>query len=342
MRICVVQYTPILFPYNRQEESLETISELSKLSGKLAIEHLFLSNSQLFPKLQVFDPEGAVFPIPAKIDLKLLPKSTYAREWLYLKTTLDVTYGIRAHKKLKEEVEPPFESDKQYISLALDDAGIALKTFVKALAIVANLARPGTLEVGDSQLFINNSRSAWDNRLVNSLTFAVEYARRTSWPQVKNLDIEATWQWVQRNNLLDSFGTTPVERAFNAFTYLFEHPSKDRVTSLFWALVGVEALYAKGASGVQQQIFEKTQVLLGNRETFKKHLSKMYQLRSRFVHGDLPFPGQFYTYDATPEFEKFTDEVAQATELATAVLIASLQRLIEQDWNNLNFSYKLD
>lgn len=342
MRIRVAQYTPIMSPENQLGESLETISELLKLSGKLPIEHPFLSDSQLGPKLKIIDPDGAIFPKPTRSELQLMTRFSYKREWLYLKTTLEVAYGNQAHKRLAEEVTPPLESDEQYTSFASSVASESLKSFIEALVTVANLARPGTLEVGDSQLFINNSPSFGNRALVHSLAFAVDYATKTSWPQIKNLDIEATWRWAQRNNLFDSFGMTPVERAYNAFTYLLTQPRTDEVINLFWALVGIEALYAKGTSGVQQQILEKTQVLLGRRETFKKHLSEMYQVRSRFIHGDLPFPGQFYHYDASPEFEKFTDKIGQATELATVVLIASLQMLVEKNWNGLNFSYKLD
>lgn len=56
---------------------------------------------------------------------------------------------------------------------------------------------------------------------------------------------------------------------------------------------GLEALYCQGNSNLPGQLNVKSTLLLGDRVSFKKDFNKMYDYRSRFVHGDLNFQDQY-------------------------------------------------
>ena len=68
----------------------------------------------------------------------------------------------------------------------------------------------------------------------------------------------------------------------------------------------------------------------------------MYNYRSRFIHGEIPFPNYFSEADATPEYEKFFEKTEECVDIATSILLASLQELIRRKWYSLDFKYSLN
>ena len=85
------------------------------------------------------------------------------------------------------------------------------------------------------------------------------------------------------------FSDDPTSRALVALTNVMA--SVD-VMQLFWALVGIEALFVSDRGGIQEQLREKIEALLGPREQFRKLIDGMYSIRSRLIHGaaDIPAP----------------------------------------------------
>jgi hypothetical protein len=58
----------------------------------------------------------------------------------------------------------------------------------------------------------------------------------------------------------------------------------------------------------------------------------MYEFRSRFIHGDLDFPGLYTLGDASPGIEKYNAAQEETVSYAIAILIASLQEIIKGNW----------
>jgi hypothetical protein len=154
----------------------------------------------------------------------------------------------------------------------------------------------------------------------------------------------STWQWaIKQRGFLDGFSCSPVTRAINAFSHLirqelFQIEGYNNPEILFWALIGIEALYAKGKTGFPEQIREKSQVLLGIQSANKKKIGNMYDFRSRFIHGELDFIAPFLGVESKSK-EDFSDVLSESTGLAIAILIATFQALIQRGWSGLQFSY---
>jgi Apea-like HEPN len=216
---------------------------------------------------------------------------------------------------------------------------------VSDILIIANLSRVGSIEVKDSLLlqdgkFQKHSKipkmDAWP------LQRAVDLAEKIKWPQLNVIDFDQVWHWVNNNKgFLNGFDNSPTGRALSAFSRVFEQGEDDEAMQLLWALIGIEALYVKGKVSVMEQVREKIQVLLGRQETHKKKISEMYEFRSRFMHGDLDFPGLCHIHDAMPEYEKYSDNQMETVTTAIAILAASLQEIIIRDWKGLEFSYSV-
>jgi hypothetical protein len=71
---------------------------------------------------------------------------------------------------------------------------------------------------------------------------------------------------------------------------------------------------------------------LGENTKFKKEFNKLYEFRSRFIHGDLDFPGRYTLGDANPELEKYELAQEKTVSFAVAILIASFQEIIRGTW----------
>lgn len=216
------------------------------------------------------------------------------------------------------------------------------KDLIHDLLLIVNIARPSLFEVRHGYLFQDGRLAKTTGTLVSLLVLAREQAEEISWPQLESLDLLQVWNWAIENKLLGTVGITSLGRAFNAFSYFFNEPISDEAPLLFWALVGIEALYVSTSVKVMEQVRERTQLVLGPITEYKKKLSQMYAIRSSFIHGALPFPGRFFTHDAMPDYEQYMTKVTGATVLAQAILTASLQKMVINGWSQLRFVTILD
>ena len=133
-----------------------------------------------------------------------------------------------------------------------------------------------------------------------------------------------------------------VGRAIAALSYLIKHKAKDEhELALVWALLGLEALYGDSNVGLKAQLLGKSEAFLGPREVNKKKFGWMYDFRSRLIHGDVDLPFAHNDFDATPEFEGFWADLWECETLATAILLATLQKLCLAKAYRLEFNYSV-
>lgn len=170
---------------------------------------------------------------------------------------------------------------------------------------------------------------------------AILNAREKQWPKVEILTIKQTWNWIlKRKDFINAMGSKPIERALRAFTHIFD---ANNYEDLFYSLIGIEAIYTSGRQGVLEQLREKSIAIFGEPENYKNSLSKMYDIRSRFMHGALNFPSKYYIYDGIEEFDEFMrKEYSQCLEMAEALLVATIQQFVINDAEDLNYHLQIE
>lgn len=241
-------------------------------------------------------------------------------------------------------------SDRYFDYQGLDPSGVnrslARTSFLKRVSdvlVMSNISSIGSIELLHS-ILIQDGRLSEHTHLpaMNAwvLQRAVVLAESINWPRLRKIDFDKVWTWVNKNRgFIDGFDNSPTGRAISAFSRLFQQTEDDEAMQLLWALIGIEALYVKGKASIMEQVREKIQVLLGKQETHKRKIAEMYEFRSRFMHGDLDFPGLCLIHDASPEFERYTKNQMETVDIAIAILVATLQEIIIRNWNGLEFSY---
>jgi hypothetical protein len=270
---------------------------------------------------------------------------------------------ISVHRKtLNGHISPPLEWATSALDPASACAAIAFKCkpsaedsdrdffndfseslfhdLVRTFSYAANIARPGSFGVQSIVTRGSDGSCKTMPGFGHDLDGAIDYSKKTGWPPLVSVPFGDAWVWIVRNLFHMRPGDTPVSRAFNAYTWLFEKRS-DFPFGLVAALIGIEALYTTTTSGVGDQVRRRVQLFLGSRTTFKNDLDKMYSARSAFLHGATLLSPNGFSWVPSDAVEAKLEKISDAEDIASAVLVSSLQRLVEKGWTTLEFSENL-
>lgn len=246
---------------------------------------------------------------------------------LYLKFafTADLDYN-----KVK-----PYEASGHNVHLAISSA-VNEKVF--QLLIVSQIAKPGSLNLRTGVILINGEKCE-DIYGTPTLREAYSFSNQLKYPLITFLSLQEVYKWfIEKELLLQYEPKSKMQIALNAFTYLFDKHKSTEI-KLVYTLMALEAIYTKGNNNITEQLNEKVQVYLGPMLTYKDILKKMYAIRSRYLHGDLPIgPIDHINMDIYP---KFKSEILDAYFLSIMILIATFQKMFIDNRTSLNFEYKL-
>ena len=194
----------------------------------------------------------------------------------------------------------------------------------------------GLIKFADVNYFSFND---WGNYLLEH----VEEYRYLEWPKNIDVSFEQAWNWVYKIFSLNSdVSYSRVSRALAAYSMIACGAEEQRSQLLlFWAMMGLEALYCEGSEGFRHQIFEKSQVVLGPIKENKKISKKMYDIRSKYVHGAMDIPYVFSHNYESIGVDKFREEIYRAESIAIKMLISSLQFMVLTNKDELDFKYSL-
>lgn len=242
-------YLAIARPYQWQSDLFqemlyESLDELCLLSGRLEIP---------------FEEYGAYYPT-----IELLQRNRKGRNELkdlFPKKDLDICEVLKISVEVPVPVKPlSWVSDellkkparlKSYCLLLIQ------KLFEKRvydLLVVANIARVGSLDLYNN-CFVQDGRKSKSLHKLQAfhLRMAAMHAEKISWPKYQRLAISQAWDWgIRQKGLLEGFSEDATSRALNAFTHILS--LKDEPLILFWAIVGIEALYVRGRDPKMEQI----------------------------------------------------------------------------------------
>jgi hypothetical protein len=163
-----------------------------------------------------------------------------------------------------------------------------------------------------------------------------------AWPELKTLDLLKVVAWEQSLGLFaKDRSTSPIERAMASYTHSLAQGVTNGGESLFWLMQGLEAFYCRGNGDLRRQLGEKSRIFLGEWEDRKNIVGKLYDFRSKFVHGS--FGLERWNSRGAGWDEYFHDqlELEAAGTMAARMLTATLQRCIEIGASEVEFDYKL-
>ncbi|MCW3077942.1 MAG: hypothetical protein JWO32_2551 [Bacteroidetes bacterium] len=223
-----------------------------------------------------------------------------------------------------------------------------VESYVRHILIYLNIARPGAFETRKGFIKSNETISESKikisdfNQLMTSLNYSIEIAKKYKWPQLKELPIKKTLDWLDLQwKAFEVISASRIQRALNAFSYIFHDNANDNSPNdLFHALMGIEAVYVQGNSSIQDQVNLKSQLLLGKRDEFKKTFNELYDYRSRYIHGQLNFINKYFVDDKSDAIDHLL-KTYEKSAFAIAILIATIQKHVEFDKTEIEFELKI-
>jgi hypothetical protein len=232
----------------------------------------------------------------------------------------------------RDEVERMIAAD-----LSKDVAGVLVETI-----LAANIARLGSLHYSRVFRFANNEIKGVDEGIRGIMGDVTDDLATRGWPTFAELSVQEVAQWLYRIPGFNHRDTqTNLGRAVAAATHIITSRSNETTLDLVWALLGLEALYTHGNFGLQQQLADKTEVFLGKRTTHKAAVSRMYDFRSRFLHGDIDLLYPHNVHQQASRYDRFQNQMFESESTAISVLFATLQRMCVDDRYELKFSYQV-
>lgn len=320
-----------LYAREAQHQQLfsQAFSELTELSNQISLD--IEDYGALEPSISIIDNYEPLFQeidIESKLHLNAIVFS--------IKLSLTANQAGFLIKDMK------FYSYAEKKSYVLYSIAAMLQDEVHDLLILYQVAKPGMIKCRKSKVYINDVFCKTDSYSVSSIhRESLSEVEKLGWIKYENLDLRTVMKWFTENNLsFKRHSKSKIERALNAFTRLFNNGIDSAEVQLFWAIVGIEALYCTGAESISEQIYRKTQLVLGEMTDYKKRLKQMYNFRSRLIHGNLDIPPNHrYLYD--DKSETYQDDLYDSTVLAVSILTASLQFLIKSNRTSFHFKYQL-
>ncbi len=289
---------------------------------------------QMLEELNDMETEMLINNKETKVKLKIEKKAEF-NIFLFIRMNINrIEYKYEVEKEFEEEDKDIIELI--HIEKIMDDFYQQIQNF----KIAVNISYPGLLEIRETETYINNKHYKYSNKPLSSLLISVTEANRDEWPKINIINISKSWNWLKhRKGFIKGMSTNSIERALSALTYIYDCYSYE---DLFYSIIGIEAIYVRSKQGILEQIKEKSKAIFGEPKDYMKRLKYMYNVRSRFMHGELNFPPRYCPYNDTQEFIQFEDkEYLNALNMAQALLITSIQQFVLINTEEIEFELKV-
>jgi hypothetical protein len=205
------------------------------------------------------------------------------------------------------------------------------------VCLLASISYPGRFHTATGQVFLEDNplNPVQSLQGLTTCTFSSNY----SWPFITVLPLRTVDKWERRLGLFSSgVGDTPVKRALASYTHLQKGETYE---NLFFAMQGLESFYCRGTGDLQRQLSEKAQLFLGKFENSRKSISKLYNMRSRFVHGDFPISYFGADIDLDSEFDNQDDELEESSALSVRLLAGTIHKCIRENITSIEYKWSI-
>lgn len=154
----------------------------------------------------------------------------------------------------------------------------------------------------------------------------------------ENIDLQKCWNYMHDSAKFKfGYSQNNASRFVSILSKINE--TDDIITQIFYATMALEAVYARGTSeGIARQIIDKVKIFL-DIEIEDKKLKQLYDIRSRYIHGDTDIELSFLYFDAVPEKE--WDKLYALYFYVSEILYKTAKRIIEENISTIDFGYIL-
>lgn len=205
--------------------------------------------------------------------------------------------------------------------------------------LAMNLSHPGSCDFNGAK--VPSFKSTTALRLSSYFFEIAELrSRENHWPAVSNLPLESTVKWLQ--SIRTDMKLVPKNRMERvAFAILHICSSEMSPSTIIWIFYGLESLFDTKAGENFRALISRIELLLSptpsQKQSLKKQLRELYDLRSSFVHGGMEVIHPMHNELLDREVDEKYGRLIDAANFGFQVLLASTQEVIRRDWREPQF-----
>lgn len=208
---------------------------------------------------------------------------------------------------------------------------------IKKLLVLMNFYLPGSSDC--KYVYPTNEDSEFPNLVCRShfqnTALALSSAGMRLTPEISFSNF---FEW---SNQLSGFWTgettQPLSRCLNFVSYVHHHTHQlNTLADFSWIMAALEAILTENSQEIRSKMVRRTILLVPEIEKFlsTKQIGRIYDFRSRFIHGDLKIRNHFYDdFEFDWPGKEFADNFTQAS----AILFKCVHAVAERGWTKLAF-----
>ena len=239
-------------------------------------------------------------------------------------------------KEIPKETEVVIVATASEVNIVTLDQSI--KNFVYHLFLALNLSYPGFINCYYARLI-----SPKDSEELTLGNYEFEECWTTeNWPIIKYIPINKVCNWFNKNNLWNKFiSETRLDKCLFSLLHFCEE-SKISPSKIVWLAHALEAIYEIPQSAILQSLKDRISIVLfesyeEEKSRISKKINEFYQYRSNFVHGSLTIYIPSEELINSDIHEAYLNLLLQTEHFAFRILVATLQKMILEDWKSFNF-----
>lgn len=221
-------------------------------------------------------------------------------------------------------------------------AAHAVSEMVERALVLSEICYPGTVCSLDG---ICISEDSWQIIHAKSWYCALGEpdSNLPSWPPLEPISLVTVHRWAQKIGFgEEAIATTRISRMLAAYTHLIGLGQNNEGEVLFRAMQGLEAFFCDGVGDLRKQLADKIELWVGPIQDKKHSIGKLYEVRSKFVHGASYIDYYRHGMDIPEQEARSSLESEYASTFAVRLLIATIQNCIKRDVENILWKFEFD
>lgn len=164
-----------------------------------------------------------------------------------------------------------------------------------------------------------------------------------SWPSLEHVSVSATYKWAKKIGFgEEAVATSRVSRLLAAYTHVIGLGQNSEGEVLFRAMQGLEAFFCDGVGDLSRQLSSKLELWIGPIKDKNHSIGKLYNVRSKFVHGESYIDYFNHGMDIPEQEAKSSIAHGFASIYAVRLLIATIQNCISRDVENILWKFDFE
>ena len=223
-------------------------------------------------------------------------------------------------------------------------ASYHIEQYVFDVWLLLNFSAPGCFSFHPKQILSDDRNSAVNDFFLEAhfFEFAWHDAAKYGWPKIGAIPLWKTVKWydslrIQTKQVAD----TRLQKAVFALLHVANSRFLGDPGDLIWLAHALEALFDTPTEGINKQLRNRICAVLDvpqeSTKRVRKQINTFYQLRSRFVHGELKIAHPLANEILDKNVDVHRHSVADSIYFGFAIVLSTIQLMINQGWHSIEF-----